>query len=476
MIWVLSINPLAPSFGTAGIRGIANRDLTPQLAIRVGLCMAGYLGPGKSIVVGRDTRVSSDMIAMAVISGLLSGGCNVEDVGVVATPTLSFAIKMLKADGGVMITASHNPSEWNGIKLWNFDGTIFTRNQDREVEELMCKSENYFVPWGSIGSFRRVEGIPDMYVRAILNRIDTEAVKSRNYRVVLDCGGGAACFSSPKLLRGLNCKLTTLGCEPDGLFRMRNPEPRPENLSKLIETVKFTSSDLGIAHDGDGDRTSFIDENGNYVQGDKILALICLNYLRNKPGSVIVTTVITSSVVFDVAEKIGAKVALTPVGESCVVEKMKETGAEIGGEENIGLIVRDWVWSREGIYAAALVLDIMAREKRPLSQLLSELPNYEQAKLSVKCDGNVYQLIKHDVIRIVREMLPRDYDDIVTIDGIKVYYGRSWILVRPSGTEPLFRVFVEAEDKATLEKLKKIALETTTGVVQELSEKNKNRL
>ncbi|MBS7613636.1 phosphoglucosamine mutase, partial [Candidatus Bathyarchaeota archaeon] len=376
----------------------------------------------------------------------------------------------------ILLHNSHNPSEWNGIKLWNYDGTIFTRSQDREIEELMCKNEDYYASWSSIGSFRRVEGIPDMYVGAILNRIDVEAVKSRSYRVVLDCGGGAACFSSPKLLRELNCKLTTLGCEPDGFFRMRNPEPRPENLSKLMETVKFTSSDLGIAHDGDGDRTSFIDENGNYVQGDKILALICLNHLRSKPGSVIVTTVITSSVVFDVAEKIGVKVALTPVGESCVVEKMKETGAEIGGEENIGLIVRDWVWSREGIYAAALVLDIMARERRPLSQLLSELPNYEQAKLSVKCDGNIYPLIKHDVVRIVGEMLPRDYDNIITIDGIKVYYGRNWILVRPSGTEPLFRVFVEAEDKTTLEKLKKIALETTMGAIQELSEKVENRL
>ncbi len=472
----MSVNPLKPSFGTAGIRGIANRDLTPQLALQVGLCMAGYLGSGKRVVVGRDTRVSSEMIATAVISGLLSGGCNVEDIGVVTTPALSFAIKMLKADGGVMVTASHNPPEWNGIKLWNRDGAIFTRNQDREIEELMRKGVDYYVSWNSIGSFRRVEGIPDMYVRAILNRIDVDAVRSRSYRVVLDCGGGATCFSSPKLLRGLNCRLTTLGCEPDGFFRMRKPEPRPENLSKLMETVKSTSSDLGIAHDGDGDRTSFIDENGNYVQGDKILALICLNYLRNKPGSVIVTTVITSSVVFDVAEKIGVKVVLTPVGESCVVEKMKETGAEIGGEENIGLIVRDWVWSREGIYAATLVLDIMAREKRPLSQLLSELPNYEQAKLSVKCDGNIYPLIKHDVIRIVGEMLPRDYDNIITIDGIKVYYGRNWILVRPSGTEPLFRVFVEAEDKTTLEKLKRVALDTTMGAIQELSEKVDNRL
>jgi phosphomannomutase/phosphoglucomutase len=472
----LRVNPLKPSFGTAGIRGVANSDLTPQLAIQVGLCMARYLGPGKRVVVGRDTRVSSDMIAMAVVSGLLSGGCNVEDVGVVVTPALSFAIRILKADGGVMITASHNPPEWNGIKLWNCDGAIFTRAQDREIEELLRGSGDYYVPWSNIGGFRRVEGIPDIYVGAILSRIDVETLKSRRYRVVLDCGGGAACFSSPKLLRELNCELTTLGCDPDGFFRMRKPEPRPENLSKIMETVKSTSSDLGIAHDGDGDRTSFIDENGDYVQGDKILALICLNHLRNKPGSVIVTTVITSSVLFDVAEKIKAKVVLTPVGESCVVEKMKETGAEIGGEENIGLVVRDWVWSREGLYAAALVLDIMAREKRPLSQLLSELPNYEQAKLSVKCDGDIYPFIKHDVVKAVREMLPRDYDNIITIDGIKVYYGRSWILVRPSGTEPLFRVFVEAEDRTTLEKLKKIALEATMGAIQELSEKVKDRI
>jgi len=470
----LDINSTQPSFGTAGIRGIANRDLTPQLAIKIGLCMARYLGADRRVLVGRDTRVSSDMIAMAVISGLLSGGCNVEDLGIVATPALSFAIKTLKADGGVMITASHNPPEWNGIKLWNSDGTIFTRRQDREIEELLYDYEGYHVSWSRIGSFRRIEGIPDLYVRAILSRIDVETVKSRNYSVVLDCGGGATCFSSPKLLRELNCELTTLGCEPDGFFRLRKPEPRPENLTKLMEVVKSTSSDLGIAHDGDGDRTSFVDENGNYIQGDKILALICLNYLRNKPRSVIVTTIITSNVVFDVAEKIGAKVVLTPVGESCVVEKMKETDAEIGGEENIGLIVKDWVWSREGLYAAALVLDIMAREKRPLSQLISELPNYEQAKMSVKCDENIYSRIKHEVIRVVKEMLPRDYDKIITIDGIKVYYGRSWILIRPSGTEPLFRVFVEAEDKTTLEKFKKIAIEATNSAIQELSEKLQN--
>lgn len=472
----MKVDPLQPSFGTAGIRGIANRDLTPQLAVRIGLCMAKYLGPNRRIIVGRDTRVSSEMLAMAVTSGLLSGGCNVEDVGVVTTPALSFAIKTLKADGGVMITASHNPPEWNGIKLWNPDGTIFTRNQDREIEKIMYNvAESCHVAWREIGGFRRIEGIPDLYVNAILSRIDVDVVRSKNYRVVLDCGGGAACFSSPKLLRKLNCKLITLGCEPDGFFSMRNPEPRPENLRKLMETVKSTSSDLGIAHDGDGDRTSFIDENGNYVQGDKILALICLNYLRNKSKGIIVTTVITSSVIFDVAEKIGAKVILTPVGESCVVEKMKETGAEIGGEENIGLIVRDWVWSREGLYAAALVLEIMAKEKRQLSQLISELPNYEQAKMNIKCDGDVYPLIKHEVVKMVGEMLPKDYDNIVTIDGIKVYYGRNWILVRPSGTEPLFRVFVEAEDKTTLEKLKKIALEVTNSAIQELSEKIRNQ-
>ncbi|RLI25563.1 phosphoglucosamine mutase [Candidatus Bathyarchaeota archaeon] len=462
-----------PSFGTFGLRGVANVDLTPQLALKIGLCMANYLGPGKTVVVGRDPRTSSAMLSMAVSSGLLSGGCNVKDVGLVTTPALSFAVKTLKADGGVMITASHNPPEWNGIKLWNGDGSGFSRTQDRVIEDMLRRGEFRHVDWSHIGRLERVEGIPDMYVEGILSRVDVDTIRRRGYRVVLDCGGGSACYSSPKLLRKLGCDLKVINCRPDGFFKQRLPEPRPENLSRLMETVRSIGADLGVAHDGDADRAAFIDEKGRYVQGDRILALICLNYLRNRPKGLIVTTVITSSVIYDVAEMVGARVILTPVGEPYVVEKMKETGAEIGGEENVGLIVRDWVWSREGAYAVALVLELMAKEGRSLSELSESLPRYEQAKLNVRCDREVFPLIKHRVIELVKEMLPKDYDRLVTIDGVKAYYGRNWVLVRPSGTEPLFRVFAEAEDKTTLEELKRLGVKATEDAVKELTDKIK---
>lgn len=469
----MEVESVHPSFGTFGLRGIANVDLTPQLALRIGLCMAKYLGLGKTVVVGRDPRISSDMLSMAVSSGLLSGGCDVKDIGLVATPALSFAIKTLKADGGVMITASHNPPHWNGIKLWNSDGSGFSRSQDKVIEGMLRRGEFKPVEWSRIGRFERVEGIPDMYVEGILSKVDVEAVKRRGFRVALDCGGGSACHSSPKLLRKLGCDVMVVNCEPDGFFKVRPPEPRPEHLSLLMDMVKSTGADIGIAHDGDADRAAFIDENGEYVQGDRILALICLNYLREKPGGIIVTTVITSSVIFDVAEIVGARVILTTVGEPYIVEKMKQTGAEIGGEENVGLIVRDWVWSREGVYAAALMLELMAREGKTLSELSRGLPTYEQAKLNVECDRRVFPLIKHKVIELVKKRLPSGYDRLVTIDGVKAYYGRNWILVRPSGTEPLFRVFAEAEDKTTLERLKRLGLEITQDVVEELSEKVK---
>lgn len=472
----MNTKALQPSFGTFGLRGLANVDLTPQLALEIGLCMANYLGPGKTVVVGRDSRTSSEMLSMAVSSGLLSGGCHVKYVGLVATPALSFAVKNLKADGGVMVTASHNPPEWNGIKLWNSDGSGFSRSQDKVIEGMLLRGELKHVSWSRIGRFEIVEGVPEMYVEGILERVNVEAIRRRGYRVVLDCGGGSACNSSPKLLRKLGCDLKTINCTPDGFFRARPPEPRPENLSELVEAVKSVGADLGVAHDGDADRAAFIDEKGLYVQGDRILALLCLNHFRNRSGGLIVTTVITSSVIYDVAEKVGAKVILTPVGEPYLVEKMKETGAEIGGEENVGLIVRDWVWSREGAYAVALVLELMAREGKSLSELSDSLPKYEQAKLMVRCDREIFPLIKHMVVELVKEMLPQDYDRLITIDGVKAYYGRNWVLVRPSGTEPLFRVYVEAEDKTTLEELKKMGLKVTEDAVKESTDKIKGGL
>ena len=277
--------------------------------------------------------------------------------------------------------------------------------------------------------------------------MDVEAIRSRKLKVVVDCGSGAGSYTAPYLLKALGCEVTTLNCQADGFFPGRDPEPIEPNLQDLIATVKDLGADIGLAHDGDADRTICIDEKGNFVLGDKTFALVEKQMLKENNGGIIVTTVATSQAIYDVAEEFGGEVIATAVGDLLVARKLKDTDGLFGGEENGGLIFPDFVYGRDAAMTVAKLLEILAKEDRPFSELVAELPVYYQEKLKIECPDDE----KEEVMSKIAEEIKTTTDfELDTTDGVKILKDDGWVIIRPSGTEPIFRCFAESDsmDKA----------------------------
>lgn len=431
-------------FGTNGIRGLVNKELTPEMAAAVGEAVGSFFNEG-TILVGYDARTSSPMLANALISGLTATGCNVLQAGMAPTPTLQYAVKTHELDGGVIITASHNPPEYNGIKvLWN-DGIEISRDQELEVEKIFFEKKPRFSKWDLIGEIQPIEGIIEEYVNAILQHVDVSNIASKRFHVVVDAANSVSALTVPRLLRQLGCKVTTINADIDGAFPGRLPEPRPENLTELSMTVKAVGADLGVAFDGDGDRSIFVDETGQVHWGDKTFALVEKHFLIRNPGEKIVTPVSSSTLVKDVADALGGEVIWTEVGSVTVSHTMKKLNAKLGGEENGGIFYGPHQAVRDGGMATALILNIMAENGEKLSKLLNQLPQYFIEKAKIECP---HELKGKVLERLIEEMKNLN---INTIDGVKAWFeDKSSILIRPSGTEPIYRLYVEAktEEKA----------------------------
>jgi phosphomannomutase/phosphoglucomutase len=429
-------------FGTQGFRGIVNKELTSTVAHDIGLASAGFWGTQKTIGLGWDTRKSSDMIGFAFSAGLMSGGCNVYLVGLVPTPLLSYAIPHLNLDGGAMITASHNPPEYNGIKLWGPDGASFTPEMELKVEANYFAKERSQSTWQSCGHLAPVEDFRLRYIEDLLDRVDKHRLIQHKFRVAADCGGGTATMVMPILLNAIDTQSELLFCEPDGHFSNRLPEPKESNLTQLIDIMKNNDLDIGMAWDGDADRITLVTNQGRFLSGDRVFALAAFHTLRDlqeKPKR-IVTQVATSDIIHDIASTVDAEVIETRVGEPYVVSKMKEVNAAVGGEENGGVIYRGWSWTREGILTALILLELMATEDKSLDELDRQFPSYHQVKDSFTCSHQE----KESLLTHVSKSAPTDAE-INNIDGVKLRFSDGWVLLRPSGTEPLFRIFAEAK-------------------------------
>jgi len=432
-------------FGTNGVRGVVNRELTPELVLRLS-ASAGHL-LGREIAVGRDGRTSSDMLAKAAISGLLSVGCRVHDMGLLPTPTLQYAVKRLGLDGGIMITASHNPPEFNGVKVILGDGVEAPREVEEWIEELYFRGGPPLKPWGEIGSIEGFNPI-GIYIDGILGHVDVEAIRRRNFRIVIDPGNGVAALTAPELARRLGCEVYTINADIDGAFPGRGSEPRPENLGDLSRLVEAVDADLGVAFDGDGDRAIFVDERGVVHWGDRSFALVAWDYLRRHPREAIATPVSSSKMIEEIACKAGGSVVWTRVGSIVVSRTMLEGGIKLGGEENGGVFYGPHQPVRDGGMTLALILDILARERRTLRELLGELPRYFQRKERIPCPNE----LKRRVLDALRERV--EAERVETIDGVKLWFGDgSWILIRPSGTEPIYRIYAEAETENRLNRM-----------------------
>ncbi len=428
-------------FGTNGIRGVIGEEFTPEFLARIGMAIGSYLNIGANVVLGSDTRVSGDMVKNAVVSGLLATGVNVIDIGTAPTPAIQLYTKN-HGDFGVAITASHNPPEFNGVKVIGGDGTELPREEEERIEKIFFSEKFRRVKWGEVGKIKAKKDANEEYIRRILSLVDAEKIRAAGFNVVIDCANGASCFTSPYLLEMLGVRVVSLNCQPDGRFPGHESEPKPENLGDIISFMKSGEFDLGIVHDGDADRVIFIDERGNFITGDKSLAIVA-NYIL-KEGDLLVTPVSSSMALEDIARKRGAKVIYTKVGAPIVARKMIETRARFGGEENGGMIFPEMQYCRDGAMGMAKMLEIMAKTRKKMSELVAELPVYYQKKVSVPCPNEKKER--------VLEGLKNRYsgENVLTIDGVKIMGDGWWVLIRPSGTEPIYRIYAEARSEEKL--------------------------
>ena len=435
-------------FGTFGVRREANKEMNPEFASKIG-ASHGTVVQG-TVAIGGDTRTSTPMLKHAITAGLLSSGCDVVDLGILPTPAIQYAVRNYY-DAGIIITASHNPPHDNGIKLVDEYGIGTSDETEIKVEELYFNEKPKRASWNEIGQYYTNNNIINEYITEAIKRVDSEAIKNAKLKVVVDTGSGAGSYTAPYLLRKLGCDVTTINCQADGHFPGRNPEPVEENLQDLISTVKELNADLGIAHDGDADRTICIDELGNFILGDKTFTLVEKAMLKENNGGLIVTTVATSSAIYDIAAEYNSNVISTPVGDLNVARKLKEHDGLFGGEENGGLIFPDFIYGRDAAMTVCKILEIIAKEKKPISELIAELPVYHTVKTKTPCPDNQKEKV---MAKIAEEIEKTTEYKLDTTDGVKILRNDGWVIIRPSGTEPIFRCFAETDN---IEKSKEIA-------------------
>jgi len=428
-------------FGTNGIRGVVNEELTPEMAVKVGSAIGTFF-KNQNLLVGHDARTSGPIFASAVMAGLNAAGCTVFFAGIASTPTLQFAVKNHGFDGGVIVTASHNPPEYNGIKVIWSDGIEVSHEQETEIESIYFEGKARLAGWDKLGATRELSGIDEEYVEAIKKHVNIAKIAEKHYHVVVDAANSVGGLTAPRLLRDLGCKVTSINANIDGTFPGRLPEPRPENLKGLAFTVKALGADLGVAFDGDADRSIFVGENGEVYWGDKTFAVIEKHFLKKNPKAKIVTPVSSSTLIKDVADAYDGEIVWTKVGSVTVSQTMKKLGVKLGGEENGGVFYGPHQAVRDGAMTTALILNIMAETGEKLSELIAEQPQYFIEKGKVACPEDKKKKLLKKLVEQVEGL------NVSTIDGVKIWFeDKSAILVRPSGTEPIYRLYAEAKNQ-----------------------------
>jgi len=435
---------MAKFFGTNGIRGIFSEDFTLEFVHDMTLALGTYFEKGP-ILIGYDGRESSPIICKIISSTLNSIGIDCNVAGIVPTPCLEFAVKTLGYSGGIMITASHNPPQYNGIKPAGKDGVEISREDELVIEDIYFKKSWITNPekWGVTGDETRAI---DTYLKGILSQIDSKLIESKSFKVVLDLGNGAQAVTAPDFCKMINCEAILVNETIDGMFPGRGSEPTPQNLSVLSKTVIENKANLGIAFDGDGDRSIFCDNLGNILTGDKS-ALVLIQHILNKNPNSLVVTCLNSGLNTEVlAEKYNSKVIRTKVGSVEVSRKMLSTDALIGFEENGGFMFGTHNQVRDGCMSLALMLDLLANIDNSLSDEISKLPSSFTTKDKMKCSSD-------DVDKIISS-LKEEFPESDISDGIKIIIdSKNWVMIRPSGTEPIIRIYAESENQEKLDAL-----------------------
>lgn len=423
--------------GISGVRGIVGETLTPELLTRLGAAFGTYIHGGK-VVVGMDTRTSGPMIKYAVVSGLLSTGCTVVDLNISTTPSCQLMIRELNADGGIIISGSHNPAEWNALKFFRSDGIYLNEREARDFLNIYYQGDFYKSSWDKIKPVVE-ETATEKHIEKVLRLVDVESIRKKRIKVAIDCCNGAGSIITPQLLESLGCEVIKIHCEPNGFFP-HNPEPTFINLGDLANKVFETGADIGFAQDPDADRVAIIPEDGKILSEEYTLSIVTKFILGRKRGPV-VTNLSTTRMLDDIAKEYGCEVIRTPVGEVNVAEKMKELNAIIGGEGNGGVIYPELQYARDSLIAISLILEYMAKSNRSILEIVNEIPKYYIEKRKVECD-------RGEAIKILEKMKQKYKNEDVNLqDGIRVDWEDSWLHIRPSNTEPVIRVIVESRSK-----------------------------
>ena len=443
------VAPQQRLFGTNGVRfvpGVSNDlDFVIDLAEAVGT----YFGGGE-ILLGRDGRLSGPALANAAVSGLLSSGRDVAEAGLVPTPALQYGVKAMGFRGGVMVTASHNPPKYNGLKVSGSDGVEVPRLDEQRIEKIYFDKSQNKADWKSIGVARQEPSVVRTYLKGVISRVNARAITERKFTVVMDLGNGAQSVAAPYLVESLGCKLITLNSVVDGGFPGRGPEPTPEALKDLSAVVKSVGADLGVAYDGDGDRSMFCDEEGRVLWGDQSGCLVADFGLAKNPGGTVVTSIASTQAIEAVAKRHGSKVLRTKVGAVDIARTIIERSAIFGFEENGGCIYQPHIPVRDGGMTTALMLECLAGRGMSFSKALSfVVPKYHQAKTKVEVNPKKAEGVMRAVERQAKGEVER-------IDGVKLWASEhSWVLVRPSGTERIVRIFAESETQEGADQLVK---------------------
>ena len=420
------------------MRGVIGDSLTPILLTRFAQAFGTYSGSG-TIVIGRDPRTSGEMVKQAVIAGLLSSGCRVVDIGVCPVPTVQLLVRHHHAHGGIAITASHNPAEWNALKFIGPEGLFLDTSQARELLDIYHQGEYTKVTDVDIRGVEESSGATDLHIRAVLEVLGPLPKREKRLRVALDACNGAGSLVGPKLLEALGAEVIPINVTPDGLFP-RPAEPVPENLGALCDAVKDHQADVGFAQDMDADRLAIVSEKGVPVGEDYTLVLATAYVLGRERGPV-VANLSTTRALEVVAKRFGCPLILTKIGEVNVTEAMQRENAVIGGEGNGGVIYPRINFARDSLVGIALVSHLLAETEQTVTELLKGLPRYSMIKEKLACPS--YKIAT--VLRMLRERYANYPIDVR--DGVKVMLPQGWFLVRGSNTEPIIRVVAEADDE-----------------------------
>jgi phosphomannomutase len=420
----------------SGVRGIVGESLTPILINNFAQSFATYLNSGL-IVVGRDTRTSGEMVKKATLAGLLSGGCWVVDLDIVPVPTIQLMVTELKADGGIAITASHNPVEWNALKFIRSDGIFLNSYQAEELLDIYHQGDFKKVENHKIKDVKRETQAIQTHIKKILKLVDVDLIRKRKFKVAIDTCNGAGSLATPLLLKELGCEIVGINLEPTGIFQ-HPPEPIPENLKSLSKLVKNSDVDIGFAQDADADRLAIVNEKGEPI-GEEYTLVLVVDFILSLKRGIVVTNLSTTAAIDDVAKKYDCPVIRTKVGEVNIAERMKKEKAVIGGEGTGGIIFPQLHFGRDSLAGIALVLWSLATKKIKISQLVESYPQYKIVKEKILVDSTKIP----NVMKLLKEEYKKENLDLT--EGIKIIRDNLWIHIRPSNTEPVIRIISEGK-------------------------------